>query len=82
MSIYAATEVVNELPVPSAQTEDLPGSWEYAGCLRDTEPGAPARVLPYMSSLEDNSPERCLNLCVEYGYPAAGLQFGEQCCES
>lgn len=78
MSIYASTEEVNELPVPITQTTDLPGNWEYSGCLE--EPGA-ERVFPYMLTFEtDNSAEKCLSLCSKYGYPAGAMQFGEQCC--
>ena len=45
------------------------------------EPGA-ARVFPYQNILtKNNSATNCLNLCGEFGYPAAGMEFGDECCK-
>ena len=80
MSIYAAKEDVDELPVPSPQTDGLPGNWEYSGCME--EPTA-ERMLPYMMIFEtDNSAPKCAALCSEYGYPVSALQYSIQCCGS
>ena len=42
-----------------------------------------ARVFPlYMNTFtNNNSVTACLNLCAQYGYPAAGLEYSYQCCE-
>ncbi|KLO11660.1 galactose oxidase [Schizopora paradoxa] len=77
MSIYSSTKNVTLLPVPVTQTTDLPGKWQYVGCI--AEPGA-ARVFPYQNILTlNNSATNCLNLCGEFGYPAAGMEFGDEC---
>ena len=30
----------------------------------------------------NNSVDFCLNQCAAFGYPAAGLEFGQECCKS
>lgn len=43
------------------------------------EPGA-ARVFPFSNVWPGtNTVEKCLNQCAAFGYPAAGLEFGEEC---
>ena len=45
-----------------------------------SEPGA-ARVFPYQILFPtNNSAEVCLNQCAAFGYPAAGMEFGDECC--
>jgi hypothetical protein len=40
------------------------------------------RVFPYeMDWTTNNTVVACLNQCAAFGYPAAGLEYGEQCCE-
>jgi hypothetical protein len=61
--------------VPTTKTTDLPGNWKYQGCLK--EPGA-RRVLPYQNAWPaNNTVDGCLNRCAAFGYPAAGLEYGE-----
>jgi hypothetical protein len=39
-------------------------------------------VFPYQNILSNNnSAEACLNLCAAYGYPAAGMEYSDECCE-
>ncbi|KAL5480284.1 hypothetical protein ACEPAI_1554 [Sanghuangporus weigelae] len=77
MSIYSTSSNVTLLPVPVPQNTNLPGNWKYVGCL--AEPGAD-RVFPYQIIFEkNNSATNCLSLCSTYGYPAAGMEFGDEC---
>lgn len=47
-----------------------------------SEPGA-NRVFPYQNILQNNnSATNCLTLCSTFGYPAAGMEFGDECCMS
>ncbi|KAH8989423.1 copper radical oxidase [Lactarius akahatsu] len=63
---------------PTVQTTDLPGRWQYSRCL--AEP-APNHVFPYHIYLTDNnSAQNCLSHCSAFGYPAAGMEFGHECC--
>jgi hypothetical protein len=51
------------------------------GCsLRFREPGA-VRVFPYQVIFpHNNSAENCLTQCSTFGYPAAGMEAGDECC--
>jgi len=45
-----------------------------------SEPGA-VRVFPYQIILpQNNTAQNCLSLCSTYGYPAAGMEFADECC--
>lgn len=39
------------------------------------------RVFPNEIDNENNTVEGCLNQCAKFGYPAAGMEFGSQCCK-
>ena len=82
--------------VPTAQTTDLPGNWRYSRCLAYvylvysillltiysiiSEP-VPKHVFPYHLVLADkNSAQDCLSKCSAFGYPAAGMEDGRECC--
>lgn len=46
------------------------------------EPGNGGRVFPYqIINTNNNSAEACLNQCGAFGYPAAGMEYGDECCE-
>ena len=51
------------------------------GCLlRFREPGA-VRVFPYQVIFpHNNSAANCLTQCSTFGYPAAGMEAGDECC--
>ncbi|KAI0033597.1 hypothetical protein K488DRAFT_84794 [Vararia minispora EC-137] len=77
VSVYTATGNVTALPVPVTQNTSLPGQFKYTGCL--AEPGA-NRVFPYQIILtNNNTAENCLTQCSTFGYPAAGMEFGDEC---
>ncbi|TDL23452.1 hypothetical protein BD410DRAFT_838937 [Rickenella mellea] len=77
MSIYSASTNITVLPVAQTQKTNLPGQWQYVGCL--AEPGA-QRVFPYQLILQrNNSATTCLSQCQAYGYPAAGMEYGDEC---
>lgn len=41
------------------------------------------RTFPYMTTYTtNNSATTCLSRCQEYGFQAAGMEYGEQCCKS
>ncbi|KAI0246520.1 copper radical oxidase [Lactifluus subvellereus] len=63
--------------VLTVQTTNLPGNWKYSRCL--AEPGA-VRVFPYQIILaNNNTAQNCLSQCSAFGYPAAGMEFGDEC---
>ena len=76
MSIYAVGNF-SSYSAPTAVNTSLPGDWKYQGCLTDTPQ---PRVFPYQIDMETNlTIPNCLNLCHEYGYGAAGVEYGNQC---
>ena len=49
-------------------------------CLIASEP-EPNHVFPYRVILaNNNSAPNCLSQCLAFGYPAAGLEYGQECC--
>ncbi|KAA1470743.1 copper radical oxidase [Dentipellis sp. KUC8613] len=77
LSVYTSTGNVTAFPVPTAQNTSLPGKWEYKGCLAEPVPN---RVFPWqIFNTNNNSAEACLNQCAAFGYPAAGMEFGDEC---
>ncbi|GIY60428.1 xylosyltransferase oxt [Caerostris extrusa] len=47
------------------------------GCFRDS---ARKRLLSnYSKKLADNSPSRCIDMCLQSGYQYAGVQYGKEC---
>ena len=76
LSVYANGTMTN-YSAPMPQKTDLPGSWEYQGCLSDVDGD---RSLAYEIVMEtSNNNTNCLSLCAEFGYNAAGTEYGEQC---
>jgi hypothetical protein len=63
---------------PAPQTGGLNGTWTYQGCYEDF--GGEIRTLPWALNLPGiNSPEVCLGRCAEFGYAAAGMEYGVEC---
>ncbi|KAI0791235.1 copper radical oxidase [Abortiporus biennis] len=77
LSVYSTdAKNITALPVPVVLNSSLPTSWEYKGCLQEGQ----NRVFPYENIWDTNTTvEACLNQCATYGFPAAGLEFGNQC---
>lgn len=76
MSIYASGNLTT-YPVPTTQTKNLPPNWTYQGCLNDN---GNSRVLSHQIDMLTNlTATACLTLCGQYGYSAAGLEYGQQC---
>ena len=76
MSIYSSGPL-KYYPPPSPQKSDLPGSWTYQGCLSE---GANGRVFQYQSILsQTNSAQSCLSQCQKFGFPAGGMEYGQEC---
>ncbi|KAJ8597264.1 copper radical oxidase-like protein [Rhizopogon salebrosus TDB-379] len=77
VSVYSSDGNITIIPVPVIKNSSLPGQWSYQGCL--TEPNG-GRAFPYeMFWPTNNTIDGCLNQCAAFGYPAAGLEFGNQC---
>ncbi|GJE95267.1 copper radical oxidase [Phanerochaete sordida] len=77
LSVYTSTGNVTALPVPVAQNTSLPGNWTYQGCIQEN---TTTRVFPYQLILpSNNSAETCLTQCAAFGYPAAGMEFADEC---
>ncbi|KAH7886764.1 copper radical oxidase-like protein [Phlebopus sp. FC_14] len=78
ISVYTSASNVTVLPVPTTQKTSLSGQWQYQGCL--AEPSGGVRIFPYeLDWTTNNTIDGCLNQCAAFGYPAAGLEYGEQC---
>ncbi|KAJ8703531.1 hypothetical protein PTI98_002148 [Pleurotus ostreatus] len=78
LSVYTSGGNVPILPIPVVKDTGLPGQWRSVGCLQ--EPGA-QRVFPYQIIMQNNlTVDACLNQCAAFGYPAAGMEFGDECC--
>jgi hypothetical protein len=53
-------------------------SWQYQGCI--TDGGEGDRTLMWqMVNETGNSPEWCLGKCKQFGYMAAGMEYGQEC---
>ena len=80
LSVYSSL-TNGSLPVygiPTVQTGGLPGSWTYKGCLQDNV--NQQRTFPWQRILTTtNSAEGCLVGCAQFGYMAAGMEYGDEC---
>jgi hypothetical protein len=69
-------------PIPVAKEDDLPGDWEYKGCVFDNNN-------PYLLewlyedagsyATSNMTIETCLSRCQKFGYSAGGVEYGRQC---
>ncbi|KAL8904506.1 MAG: hypothetical protein Q9207_003228 [Kuettlingeria erythrocarpa] len=76
MSVYALPPLTVFSP-PTIQKTNLPGKWEYKGCLAEPANG---KIWKWQSILKDtNSPEECLSRCSRFGYMAGGMEYGTEC---
>jgi len=77
LSVYSKNGNVTIIPPPVIKKTDLPTGYGYAGCIR--EPGA-ERVLPYQIEWPgNNTVDACVSRCRDFGYPAAGLEYSQEC---
>ncbi|KAB8295124.1 hypothetical protein EYC80_007056 [Monilinia laxa] len=76
LSVYSFGSV-KIAPPASVQKRDLPGDWNYHGCLEDNIGGS--RTFPYQIISANNTATNCLSQCQTFGYNAAGLEYGSQC---
>jgi hypothetical protein len=72
---------------PTAQTTGLPANWAYKGCLQDNIPSnndanTNLPTFPYMVwDIENNTVVACIEQCYLFGFNAAGVEYGSQCCK-
>lgn len=71
---------------PAPQKVGLPTGWGYAGCIQDNvpsveDPNEQLYTFPYKvwDDASGNTPEKCITRCQEFGFNAAGLEYGSQC---
>ncbi|KAI9840491.1 MAG: hypothetical protein M1838_004047 [Thelocarpon superellum] len=77
LSVYARVPL-QVYGVPTTQTTNLPGSWEYQYCVEDNV--NQQRTFPWQLILTNtNDANTCLSQCSEYGYMAAGMEYGDEC---
>ncbi|KAK1231928.1 hypothetical protein PQX77_004947 [Marasmius sp. AFHP31] len=75
VSVYSAGNFT-ALPVPVVKNTSLPGNWSYAGCHTDTN----ERVFTWQTIwATNNTVDACLKQCSDFGYTAAGLEYGQEC---
>lgn len=56
------------------------GDWTYQGCYTDNVNGV--KTLPQQVDFTDMTPDMCLDRCAEFGFMAAGIEYGIECyCE-
>jgi hypothetical protein len=65
------------VPVPVIPKTNLPQNWTYVGCLFDNVTGN--RTLPYKLTDTNNTVANCIAQCQKYGFPAAGVEYGDEC---
>jgi hypothetical protein len=65
------------LPIPSIPKANIPENWTYVGCVFDSVTAA--RPLPFKLVDQNNTVEKCITQCQKFGYPAAGVEYGEEC---
>lgn len=75
MSIFALAEPQVESPPGPIETV---GDWAYQGCVQDN---VNDRKTFFWQSFFPGTmtPEDCLDRCADFGYMAAGLEYGEEC---
>lgn len=69
-------------PVPVTKDKDLPGDWEYKGCVFDNNSPYILEWLWEDAPNYDSSKmtiDFCLERCQRFGYSAAGVEYGRQC---
>lgn len=77
LSIYS-DGVPETFQPPVPQTGGLNGTWTYQGCFDDNINNQ--RTLPWALYFpETNSASLCLGKCAQFGYAAAGMEYGEEC---
>lgn len=77
LSIYH-TGNLTAYAAPAAQKTGLPGSWTYQGCYNDNINNV--RALFWQNIIKNNNTATtCLTLCQQYGYMAAGMEYGDEC---
>jgi len=71
---------------PGPQKSGLPANWAYAGCIQDNvasneDANEILTTFPYMAYQNStvNNANECITLCQQFGYNAAGLEYGSQC---
>ncbi|KAI1118865.1 WSC domain-containing protein [Nemania sp. NC0429] len=63
---------------PTVQKGGLNGTWTYQGCYNDNINNT--RTLPWQLRFPGiMTATTCLHQCAQFGYPAAGLEYGEEC---
>ncbi|KAF2110143.1 hypothetical protein BDV96DRAFT_584443 [Lophiotrema nucula] len=78
LSVYSNSSLT-VYPVPSVQKTNLPGDWQYAGCLRDDAANG-VRALPYQIILNNNNTAtNCISQCSAFGYSGGGMEYGNEC---
>ncbi|KAI4190389.1 MAG: hypothetical protein L6R41_000841 [Letrouitia leprolyta] len=75
LSVYA-TGNLTVYPVPKAQSTNLPGKWEYQGCVAEPNGG---RIWKWQTILKNNTATECLNRCAKFGFMAGGMEYGTEC---
>lgn len=76
LSIWSNQTTLKVIQAPKpVQSVD---GWKYQGCI--TDGGNGQRVFPWqLVNATGNSPQWCLSRCQEFGYAAAGMEYGEEC---
>ncbi|CZR68739.1 related to glyoxal oxidase precursor [Phialocephala subalpina] len=70
---------------PGPQKTGLPAGWVYSGCMQDNVPSKEDAnlqipVFPYkVSDSQTNEAVSCITSCQNFGFNAAGLEYGSQC---
>ena len=75
LSVYSSQTNLKVIQAPKAYP--TVGDWTYQGCLAE---GATQKVFPWqLVNSTGNSPQWCLSRCQEFGFMAAGMEYGEEC---
>ncbi|SCO42989.1 related to glyoxal oxidase precursor [Fusarium fujikuroi] len=81
LSLYSSGDF-EVYPIPVAQEDDLPGDWEYKGCVFDNNNPYVLEWLYEDSgsyATSNMTVPTCLKRCQKFGYSAGGVEYGRQC---
>ncbi|KAH6905304.1 copper radical oxidase [Coprinopsis sp. MPI-PUGE-AT-0042] len=68
LSVWTSTGNVTVQPIPVIQTTNLPGQYQYRGCLVEA-----------ILWERNNSASACMTQCAKFGYPVSATEYGYEC---
>jgi hypothetical protein len=80
LTVYSTQTNLTVIPPPKQNLSPGNGNWRYMGCVIDNA----NQVRVFQSQIiltTNNTADTCLGQCAKYGYPAGGMEYGQECCK-